>query len=104
MHLHWLNQHNMACCRSNTLLGCVAPYQPSALAHLEADTLVATWLLANHTLEWAADNVFGGQSESKPPETEASKEKGAQAQPSGEKPQAVAAGESKKSAEEKKDD
>jgi hypothetical protein len=46
--------------RSHALLGCVVPYQPSALAHIEADTLVATWLLANHTLEWAADHVFGG--------------------------------------------
>jgi hypothetical protein len=35
------------------------------LAHIEADTLVATWLLANHTLEWAANHVFGGLPKSK---------------------------------------
>lgn len=39
------------------------------MAHVEAETLVATWLLSNHCLEWIATHVLGPMKNAAPVDT-----------------------------------
>lgn len=45
--------------RHHGFWSCAGWYRPAAMAHLEAETLVATWLLSNHFLEVIAAELFG---------------------------------------------